>query len=200
MRRNPIAVTAVALALAWALSACARPATPVAPAAPPRAAAPAAPSAQAPSRTDTRTSLIGESIAVQDGDSFVLRTVDGRKLRIRIAGIDAPERGQPFADVSRRHLAQLLAGGQLRLQVSKTDVFGREVAQVSDAAGRDAGLAQLEAGLAWFFRRYASEQPPAQRRAYAQAEATARQARLGLWRDPKPLPPWDFRRGQRAPR
>lgn len=141
--------------------------------------------------------LRGESIAVQDGDSFVLRTDDGRKLRIRIAGIDAPEKGQPFADVSRRHLAGLLRGRELQLQVSKVDPFGRQVARVSDGE-RDVGLAQLQAGLAWFFRRYASEQAPAQRSAYADAEAAARRARLGLWRDEAPLPPWDHRRASRA--
>lgn len=188
-RAAPVAAAAIALCLAWALPGCARPAADAdAPAATQRTAArPAAPQR-----------LTGESIAVQDGDSFVLRTPDGRKLRIRIEGIDAPERSQPFADVSRRHLARLLEGRRLTLQVTKTDPFGRQVARVTDGADLDAGLEQLQAGMAWFFRRYAAEQAPAQRRDYAQAEAAAREAGLGLWRDPQPQPPWEFRRRQRG--
>ncbi|GAA4404249.1 hypothetical protein GCM10023089_09730 [Quisquiliibacterium transsilvanicum] len=140
--------------------------------------------------------LEGESIAVQDGDSFILRTGDGQKLRIRIEGIDAPEKGQPFADVSRRHLAGLLRERSLRLEVRKIDRYGRRVARVLDG-DTDIALAQLQAGLAWFFRRYQSEQEPAVRRAYSRAEARAREAALGLWREEEPLPPWEQRRRQR---
>lgn len=145
------------------------------------------------------SALEGESIAVQDGDSFVLRTGDGRKLRIRIEGIDAPEKGQPFAGVSRRHLAGLLRDRSLRLEVRKVDRYGRQVARVHDG-GTDVGLAQLQAGLAWFYRRYQSEQEPEVRRAYARAEARARDAAVGLWRDDAPLPPWEQRRRQRGER
>lgn len=147
----------------------------------------------APGTADT---LAGESIAVQDGDSFILRADDGRKLRIRIEGIDAPEKGQPFADVSRRHLAALLRARHLTLEVRKIDPYGRQVAQVRDG-DTDVGLAQIEAGLAWFFRRYQAEQPPAARRAYAQAEAHAREAGSGLWRETAPQPPWEYRRQAR---
>lgn len=157
-----------------------------------RTTAPAAPRIAA-----ADTVLFGESISVQDGDSFVLRTGDGRKLRIRIEGIDAPEKGQPFADVSRRHLARLLRDRPLRLEVRKVDRYGRQVARVADG-DTDVGLAQLQAGLAWFYRRYQAEQRPAERRAYAQAEARAREAGLGLWREEAPLPPWEHRQRQRA--
>lgn len=156
----------------------------------------AAARADAPARVRAETVLEGESIAVQDGDSFILRTGDGRKLRIRIEGIDAPEKGQPFADVSRRHLAGLLRARSLRLEVRKIDRYGRRVARVHDG-DTDVALAQLQAGLAWFYRRYQSEQEPTARRAYARAEARAREAGAGLWRDAAPLPPWEQRRRKR---
>lgn len=152
-----------------------------------------APDIEASRMARAETVLEGESIAVQDGDSFILRTGDGRKLRIRIEGIDAPEKGQAFADVSRRHLAGLLRGRSLRLEVRKLDRYGRRVARVH-AGETDVGLAQLQAGLAWFYRRYQSEQEPTVRRAYARAEARARDAGLGLWREEAPLPPWEQRR------
>lgn len=172
-------ILAAALAIAAGLAACGVPGL-------------AADAPVARGRADTGI-LVGESIAVQDGDSFMLRTPDGRKLRIRIAGIDAPEKGQPFADVSRRHLAALLRGRSLQVEVRKLDAFGRHVARIDTGEG-DVALAQLEAGLAWHFRRYAADQPPEERLRHAQAEDRARAAGAGLWRDPSPEPPWSFRR------
>lgn len=141
----------------------------------------------------------GESIAVHDGDSFVVRTADGRRLQVRIAGIDAPEKGQPFADVSRRQLAALLRDRTLGVFPVKTDPYGRTVADVT-VEGADVGLAQVRLGLAWHFRRYASEQSPAMRREYAAAESQAREHRIGLWADPHPIEPWKHRDALRGAR
>jgi endonuclease YncB( thermonuclease family) len=139
----------------------------------------------------------GRATRVYDGDSFALLGADGRRLQIRISGIDAPEKGQAFADRSRRHLSQLLLQKDLLITPIKTDVYGRIVAVVS-ADEQDIGLAQLRAGLAWHFLRYARDQSVEQRQAYARAEAEAREARVGLWRDREPLEPWRFREKQRG--
>ena len=64
--------------------------------------------------------------------------------------------------------------------------------------GRDACLEQVRAGMAWHYKYYENEQSPADRRLYAEAELEARRARRGLWADPNPTPPWDFRRGKRG--
>ncbi|MEI6547472.1 MAG: thermonuclease family protein [Burkholderiales bacterium] len=140
----------------------------------------------------------GVSINVQDGDSFVLRDDLGNRIRVRISGIDAPEKSQPFADRSRQHLRDLMRDVRIRLEPVKVDVFGRTVARVwvlSDdgKSGRDAGLAQIEAGMAWHFKRYRSDQHDQDAARYAKAEREARSAELGLWRDPSPEPPWEFR-------
>ncbi len=81
---------------------------------------------------------------------------------------------------------------EIRVEVVKTDFFGRLVGRVF-VEGRDAGLAQLRAGLAWHFRRYDADLAPAQRRRYAEAERQARLRRLGLWREAAPVPPWEYR-------
>lgn len=147
----------------------------------------------------------GISIDVQDGDSFVLRDDLGNRIRVRISGIDAPEKSQPFADRSRQHLRDLMRDVRLRLEPVKVDVFGRTVARVwilseDGKLGRDAGLAQIEAGLAWHFKRYRSEQHDQDANRYMKAEREARSEGLGLWRDRSPEPPWDFRtRGNRDP-
>ena len=131
-----------------------------------------------------------------DGDSMRVRTSDGRVLEVRLSTIDAPERRQPFANVSRRHLDRLLDGRDLSLDVRDTDRYGRIVAVVR-VDGRDAGLEMLRAGLAWHYDAYAQAQPRDEEVSYRRAEERARNERSGLWRDTNPLPPWEFRRRAR---
>jgi endonuclease YncB( thermonuclease family) len=143
----------------------------------------------------------GVSLDVQDGDSFVAMRDDGTRLRVRINGIDAPERGQPFADRSRQHLRGLLRDTRIRVEAVKLDRFDRVVARVwrlqTVDGPHDIGLAQIEAGLAWHFTRYRADQTAEQAAAYARAERAARQARVGLWLDEAPQAPWAFRATQR---
>jgi len=149
----------------------------------------------------------GVALEVHDGDSFVFQGDDGGRLKIRVSGIDAPEREQAFADASRRFLGALLRGRRLRIEPVKRDVYDRVVARVivldGDPPGRDAGLVQLEAGLAWYFKRYRSDLPAGDAHRYWQAETAAKKARAGLWRDTRAEAPWDFRarmrRGEAPP-
>jgi endonuclease YncB( thermonuclease family) len=140
----------------------------------------------------------GVSIDVQDGDSFLLRDDLGNRIRVRLSGIDAPEKAQPYADRSRQHLRDLMRDARIRLEPVKLDVFGRTVARVwvlaeDGKSGRDAGLAQIEAGMAWHFKRYRSDQQDQDAMRYAKAQRQAQADGLGLWRDPSPEPPWEFR-------
>ena len=148
--------------------------------------------------------LQARSIQVQDGDSFIVRTSSGSRRTIRLSGIDAPERSQPDADRSRQSLSRLLDGRDLEVHVAKTDPYGRAVAQVftagADGKPLDVGLAQIDAGMAWFFRRYQGDLPRAFRERYADAERGARKASRGLWQAADPEPPWDFRRRLQAVR
>jgi endonuclease YncB( thermonuclease family) len=149
-----------------------------------------------------RTAVEGVPLDVQDGDSLVFRGADGTRTRVRVAGIDAPEKTQPYAEASRRHLRALLRDQRIRIDPIKRDPYGRTVARVwildPEQGPRDAALAQVEAGLAWHFTRYRADQTPAEFARYARAEQTARRVRAGLWRDDSPEAPWDFRaRGRR---
>lgn len=98
-----------------------------------------------------------------------------------------------YSQVSRRHLAELVMGKIVTFDPEKLDRHGRTVAVVRLQDGTDVCLEQVRAGLAWHFKRYESEQTPADRAAYATAEVIARAARRGLWRDEAPVPPWEFR-------
>lgn len=135
----------------------------------------------------------GRIVAVHDGDTVTL--LDGMRVehRVRLAGMDAPERGQPFGTSARESLARLVHGQRVEAHCHKRDRFGRQVCNVFVEA-RDVGLEQVRNGLAWWYREYAREQRLEDRASYEAAEGEARSARRGLWGDPNPQPPWAWRR------
>jgi endonuclease YncB( thermonuclease family) len=134
----------------------------------------------------------GVVVGVADGDTLTL--LDNRKTqhRIRLDGIDAPERKQPFGQRSRQSLTELAKGRHATADCPKTDRYGRAVCRVR-IDGVDVGLAQLERGLAWHYLKYAHELDPPVRVRYERAEREARMGRAGLWSQPQPTPPWDYR-------
>jgi endonuclease YncB( thermonuclease family) len=141
---------------------------------------------------ETPLFITGKVISVHDGDTISVLENEHAQYRIRLAGIDAPEKGQAFGNVAREHLASLCAGRLVKASCSKIDRYGRHVCTVW-VDEMDVSLAQLRAGLAWHFKRYASEQSPDERAAYARAEEESRAAGLGLWQDKTPVPPWQWR-------
>ena len=151
--------------------------------------------------------LVGKVVAVVDGDTVRVLDASNREHKIRLQGIDAPERGQPFGNRSRQHLASLVAGKTVHIDSQKKDRYGRILGKLWVAPEHcddcdpnlDANLAQIQAGMAWWYYHYADEQLPADRTAYQSAVNAAKNARLGLWQASDPIPPWAWRRGQRAP-
>lgn len=150
-------------------------------------------------------SFEGRIIHIADGDTVTLLTAQNESRRIRLANIDAPEKAQPYGQRSRRHLEELVQGQQAVADCPKTDRYGRLVCTVTvvppdcrECRPRDVGLAQLEAGLAWWYRAYAREQAADDRVRYEAAEDQARAARSGLWREPEPQAPWTWRRERRG--
>lgn len=134
-----------------------------------------------------------------DGDTVVVLS-DGKPVRVRLAGIDAPEKKQPFGDVSKKSLAALAWGREVIIVTKKNDRYGRAVVRVmvceDDPCQRttDAKLAQIERGLAWHYKHYEKEQPVEEREAYARAKDEARATRLGMWSGVDPVAPWDWRK------
>lgn len=138
----------------------------------------------------------GRVVGVLDGDTIDVLTVEKRVLRVRLSGIDAPERRQPFAAASKRALSDLVFKKQVLVQGDKYDRYGRFVGKVL-ASGRDVNLAMVEQGFAWHYKVYAVEQSEADQAAYGAAEAMAKERGLGLWGDSNPGAPWEFRRQRR---
>lgn len=123
---------------------------------------------------------------VSDGDSIVV-IHDGGPLPVRLDGIDAPESGQPWARKARERAAALMRGKTVRVLPRDHDTkYDRLVARV-EVDGRDVSETLVAEGLAWHYVRFSSDPR------LAEAERSARAAKRGLWADPKPIAPWDWR-------
>jgi len=153
----------------------------------------------------TTHNIEGKVVKVADGDTITILDSSKIQHRIRLAGIDAPEKGQPFGNASRKRLSELVVGKEVRVEFEKYDRYGRIVGKVwvtpldclTCGKSLNACLAQITSSMAWWYRRYAHEQSPDDQGQYEFAEREARAKRVGLWQDNNPMPPWEFRRASR---
>jgi endonuclease YncB( thermonuclease family) len=145
-------------------------------------------------RKSPTANFAGRVVAVEDGDTIVVLDDANGTYKIRLQGIDAPEGGQAFADKSGQSLSEMVSGKQVEIEWSKRDRYRRLVGKVR-SDGNDVCLQQIKAGMAWHYKYYQDEQSAIDRELYATAENEARSARLGLWSDENPIPPWQFRHG-----
>lgn len=133
-------------------------------------------------------------IAVLDGDTIEVLN-EGRGVRIRLNGIDAPEKDQPYGMKSKMFVSDLIYGKTVKVVEKEKDRYGRMIADiyttpVNDTSDYSAWVNQviINAGFAWHYKRYSSDEK------LTNAEITARKLKLGLWADANPTPPWDWRR------
>ena len=146
--------------------------------------------AEKPQPIPAGETVTGRCVGVHDGDSMtiLIDTPDGkRQAKIRLDGIDAPELGQPFSRVSRDGLAKMVFECQCAVESRGPDKYGRTVGRVS-VDGADVNAAMLDSGLAWHYKKYDSRPEMAAR------EEAAKRAKVGLWDDRNPTPPWDWRK------
>lgn len=136
--------------------------------------------------------LAGRVVGVLDGDTIMVLSTGNRQTRVRLAQIDAPEKRQDYGQASKRALSAWVYGKRVEVEVADVDRYGRSVGRVL-IGGIDVNLEQVRAGMAWVYRQYAHDP------AYFSAEDDARTARRGLWSQPNPEPPWDFRHKTRGP-
>jgi endonuclease YncB( thermonuclease family) len=138
--------------------------------------------------------LQGTVVGIQDGDTITVLDTFKTTHKIRLSGIDAPEKTQPFGNASKLALSDMVYERTVTVEYDKDDRYGRKVGKVI-VNGVDANLAQVRAGLAWHYKKYQREQPPADRLEYNRAEVKAWEAGKGLWKDTHAVPPWDWRKG-----
>lgn len=147
--------------------------------------------------------ISGRVVGVTDGDTITVLDGDKTQHKIRVAGIDAPEKAQPFGQRSRASMSTLVFGKEVEVVAGKRDRYGRTVGKVlvADpicqsrpcAKTLDAGHALITMGMAWWYRKYAREQSASDANLYELAENEAQAQRVGLWADAHSSPPWDWR-------
>lgn len=140
--------------------------------------------------------LTGVVVGVADGDTITVLDAERQQHKIRLAGIDAPEKKQAFGQKSKASLSSMVFGKTVTVEWTKRDRYRRIIGVVL-VNGVDSNLEQVKAGMAWWYRQYAKEQTAPQRAAYEAAENQAKVGRVGLWVDANPMAPWEFRHGKK---
>lgn len=139
------------------------------------------------SQAASSDSIRGKVVAVTDGDTIKIRTLT-QTHTIRLLGIDAPEKKQAFGTQAKLALSEKVFGKEVLVKrQKKLDRYGRVLGDVY-LNSRWIDREMVAEGLAWHYKQY-SKSPE-----LAKAEQAAREAKLGLWQDKNPIPPWEFRR------
>jgi len=144
----------------------------------------------------SRSDVSGEVVSVTDGDTIKVLDNKNQEYKIRLTGIDAPEKKQPLSVASKKHLASIIGGKQVFVESSETDRYGRILGKVI-LDGMDVNLEQVKAGYAWWYRYYAKTQSVEDQSKYEAAELSAQEEQQGLWSDPHAINPYDWRKGKR---
>jgi len=129
----------------------------------------------------------GKVVKIVDGDTFDMLTKEKKILRIRMNGIDCPERKQDFYQSAKNALAGYIFNKEVKLFITGRDRNKRIIATVY-YNGENINLAMVKDGYAWHYKKYSADTT------YANAERKARVARKGLWRMDHPVAPWVFRK------
>ena len=137
--------------------------------------------------------LTGRVVGVTDGDTITVLDGSNTQHKIRLGGIDAPEKKQAFGNVSKKSLSDLVYDKRVDVDWYKHDRYGRIVGKVM-VDGVDANLEQIKRGMAWYYKKYKGELVLEDRLSYLHAEKNAEAKKLGLWFDDKPIPPWEYRK------
>lgn len=139
--------------------------------------------------------LQGYVVAISDGDTLTVLDTTKTQHKVRLTGIDAPEKAQPFGEKSKTNLSRLTFNRDVVVEWNHTDRYGRIIGKVM-VEGQDICLQQVKEGMAWWYAKYQSEQTQKDRAAYELAELQAKMYRYGLWKDKNPVPPWEWRGGE----
>lgn len=135
----------------------------------------------------------GKVTAVQDGDTLTILDSNNMEHKIRLVGIDAPERRQPFGSKAKQALSDKVFGKTIRVEWNEKDRYGRMLGKVL-LGERWINRDMIEDGFAWHYKTYSTDAE------LTKAEDKARTAKVGLWAEKKPIAPWEYRKGQAARR
>ncbi len=133
----------------------------------------------------------GRIVGITDGDTVTLLTADKTQIKIRLEGIDAPEKKQPFGQKAKEELSTLIFGKDVVIHWKSKDRYQRVIGRIN-CAGLDVNLEMVKRGMAWRYDKYSKE------KAFIDAQAEAKAAGRGLWTDKEPIAPWEWRAEKKA--
>ena len=136
--------------------------------------------------------LKGKVVRIADGDTFTLLTEENRQVKVRLYGIDCPEKAQDFGQVAKQFLSNQIFGKQVEVHEKNIDRYGRTIGIVFTDNPINVNEALIKVGLAWYYSDYDKNHP-----AWNSLEKQAREKKIGLWSQPNPIAPWNFRRQKR---
>ncbi|MCN5995721.1 thermonuclease family protein [Escherichia coli] len=128
----------------------------------------------------------GKVTRVLDGDTIEILQ-NKTPVRIRLANIDAPEKKQAYGRWSTDQLKSLIAEQSVRVTYSHNDRYDRIIGRVFTTGGREANRFMVQSGAAWVYEHYNTDND------LATLQQEARSQKRGLWADPNPVPPWEWR-------
>jgi len=132
----------------------------------------------------------GKVVSIADGDTVTVLDAEKVQHKIRLQGIDAPEKAQAFGTKSKEHLSEKIGEKEVVVKWKEKDRYGRVLGEIY-LGDRHINLEMVQDGMAWHYKRYSKSKE------LAGAEETARKAKKGLWADKEPVPPWEFRKKER---
>jgi len=137
--------------------------------------------------------IVGEVIGIADGDTITVLQ-NRTQHRIRLYGIDTPEKSQAFGNKAKRFISGLVFHKKVRVVVEDVDRYKRKVGSVF-VGSTFVNEEMVRNGYAWVYRKYCKRSFCSE---WLRLEEQARQNQLGLWSHKKPIPPWDFRHGNKS--
>lgn len=137
-------------------------------------------------------SFTGRVVSVSDGDTLIVLRPGNVQEKVRLAEVDCPEKDQPFGQAAKRFTLDRAAQKTVTVVVRTTDRYGRTVGEVLLPDGMSLNRELVRTGYAWWYRQYSKDG------SLGTLESEARLAKRGLWSEPNPVPPWEWRRGSRT--
>lgn len=134
--------------------------------------------------------ITGKVVKIKDGDTVVILDDDKVQHTIRVADIDTPEYKQPFSMVAKQFTSDEIFGKDVYIESKGKDRYNRTIGFILYGQGKNLSAELIKAGLAWHYVRYSTSP------SFQELENTARKDKIGLWGDPEPVAPWEWRKNK----
>lgn len=139
----------------------------------------------------SKSIIQGRIIKVSDGDTVTLLDNNNKQIKIRLYGIDCPEKGQDYYQVAKNYVSTAIYNKEVKVEIINTDRYKRSVGIIWPTENRNLNIELLNQGLAWHYKQFDKSKQ------YAEAENIARNQKLNIWKHKNSQAPWEFRKNKK---